>query len=168
MPRHPDFEKIYRQFLQRYCGSREDECEKGKDVYYAWLSKLGLDDTRPYEGKMPAEQAEGFSWVTPHFSVIRQDREARYYEVEALFPLVSMNRNLYTEAELLRGARTLKGSRRQPSRAHSLLRLTREVRQLCVTMPISRSPEGGAPGLDSIHECRVDLGFSGGGCAGRG
>ena len=47
-PRHTDFEKIYRQFMKRYCGSPDKECEKGKSIYYAWLNAHGLDDTKPY------------------------------------------------------------------------------------------------------------------------
>jgi len=30
-PRHPDFEKIYRQFMKRYCGNPEEECERAKE-----------------------------------------------------------------------------------------------------------------------------------------
>ena len=106
MPRHPDFEKIYRAFMKRYCGSAENECEKGKQVYYAWLNKLGLDDTKPY--RRP-QKKEAFRWAKRVFNFIRQDEQAKYYRVEALFPIASMNRNLYTEDELLRAARTLIG-----------------------------------------------------------
>ena len=104
MPRHPDFEKIYRAFMKRYCGSPNNECEKGKQVYYAWLNKLGLDDTKPY--RIPQEK---FQWAKPIFNLIKQDEKAKYYKVEALFPIVSMNRNVYTEEELIRAARTLIG-----------------------------------------------------------
>lgn len=105
-PRHPDFEKIFRQFMKRYCGSRTVECQKGKTVYYAWLNKLGgLDDTKPY---VPQGQHEKFSWIQP-FQVVKRDRDTRYYKVEAAFPLSSMNQNVYTEQELLRAARTLIG-----------------------------------------------------------
>jgi len=104
LPRHPDFEKIYRAFMKRYCGSPDKECEKGKQVYYAWLNKLGLDDTKPY--RIPQEK---FQWAKPIFDLIKQDEKAKYYKVEALFPIVSMNRNVYTEEELVRAARTLIG-----------------------------------------------------------
>ena len=103
-PRHPDFERIYRAFMKRYCGSPDEECEKGKRIYYAWLKKLGLDDTKPY--RMPQER---FSWAKQTLQYVRQDEDAKYYKVEALFPLVSMNRNVYTEDELVRAARTLIG-----------------------------------------------------------
>ena len=104
MPRHPDFERIYRAFMKRYCGSPDKECEKGKQVYYAWLNKLGLDDTKPY--RIPQEK---FQWAKSIFNLIKQDEKAKYYKVEALFPIVSMNRNVYTEEELIRAARTLIG-----------------------------------------------------------
>ncbi|RLG39877.1 MAG: hypothetical protein DRN78_06145, partial [Thermoproteota archaeon] len=105
MPRHPDFEKIYRAFMKRYCGSPDNECEKGKQVYYAWLNKLGLDDTKPY--RLP--QDEAFKWAKPLLKLLKEDKEAKYYKVEALFPGSSMNRNVYTEEELIRAARTLIG-----------------------------------------------------------
>jgi len=89
--------------MKRYCGS-EDECEKGKQVYYAWLNKLGLDDTKPY--RLPQER---FSWAKQTLRFVKQDKEAKYYKVEALFPTVSMNHNVYTEDELIRAARTLIG-----------------------------------------------------------
>jgi len=104
MPRHPDFEKIYRAFMKRYCGSPEEECERGRRYYYAWLNKMGLDDTKPYE--IPQE---AFMWAAPLFTLLKKDEKAKYYRVEALFPTVSMNRNVYTEDELVRGARTLIG-----------------------------------------------------------
>ena len=103
-PRHPDFEKIYRQFMKRYCGSEDNECEKGKRVYYAWLNKMGLDDTKPYR-----KPQEAFNWAKSYFKFIKQDETAKWYKVEALFPIVSMNRNVYTEDELIRAARTLIG-----------------------------------------------------------
>lgn len=47
-PMHPDFQKIYSQFMRQYCGSADKECSKGKDMYYAFLNAHGLDDTKPY------------------------------------------------------------------------------------------------------------------------
>jgi hypothetical protein len=99
MQRHRDFEKIYQQFLKRY-GK-----EKGEQIYYAWLRKLGLDDTKPYGSQM----WEDFRWAAGRIALYKTDGSARYYKVEALFPLESMNRNVYTEDELIRAARTLIG-----------------------------------------------------------
>jgi len=103
-PRHPDFEKIYRQFMKRYCGSPNEECEKGKQIYYAWLKAHGLDDTKPYR-----KPQEAFRWAKPTIKLAKEDEDAKYYKVEALFPVNSMNNNLYLEDELLRAARTLIG-----------------------------------------------------------
>jgi hypothetical protein len=119
LPRHPDFEKIYKAFMKRYCRSAEKECEKGKQVYYAWLNKMGLDDTKPY--RKPQEK---FRWAKPAFDVIRQDKEAKYYKVEALFPTVSMNRNVYTRDELVKAARTLIGKPVNLNHQHSLAGVT--------------------------------------------
>jgi len=105
-PRHPDFEKIYRQFMKRYCGSPNKECEKGKQAYYAWLNAHGLDDTKPYR---KPQESEAFKWAEPLIKFAKEDEGAKYYRVEALFPVSSMNRNIYTEDELIRAARTLIG-----------------------------------------------------------
>jgi len=103
MPRHPDFEKIYQAFMWRYCQDHK-ECDTGKGYYYAWLNKLGLDDTKPYQSPQ-----EKFSWTEPYIQFLKEDDQAKYFKVEALFPLSSMNNNLYTEDELLRAARSLIG-----------------------------------------------------------
>jgi len=102
-PMHPDFVKIYRQFLKRYCGS-DDECEEGKSFYYGWLKRKGLDDTKPYRSPQ-----EAFKWAQPIFQLIKEDPDYKYHKVWAAFPLSSMNLNVYTEDELLRGARTIIG-----------------------------------------------------------
>jgi len=41
IPMHPDFRKIYNDFIKRY-GK-----ERGKEYYYRWLNKNKLDDTKP-------------------------------------------------------------------------------------------------------------------------
>ncbi|MCD6528762.1 hypothetical protein J7L06_00520 [Candidatus Bathyarchaeota archaeon] len=97
-PLHPDFQKILDQFIKRY-GK-----EEGERLFWAWVNKMGLNPDKPY--RMPQEK---FSWAKSVLQLVRQDAEAKYYKVEALFPLVSMNRNVYTEDELLRAARTLIG-----------------------------------------------------------
>lgn len=106
MPRSADFEKIYQAFMWRYC-SGQAECDVGRSNYYAWLSKLGLDDTKPYQH--PQESREKFSWIKPHLEFIKEDEQAKYFKVEALFPLSSMNRNVYTKDELIKACRTLIG-----------------------------------------------------------
>jgi len=51
MPKNKDFQKIYKRFVSQY-GK-----DKGKDLYFAWLSKKGLDDTKPYpKGKEKKEK----------------------------------------------------------------------------------------------------------------
>ncbi len=51
MPKHPDFEKIYKRFINSY-GEK-----KGNELYYAWLNKKGFDDTKPYpKGKEKKEK----------------------------------------------------------------------------------------------------------------
>jgi len=103
MPRHSDFQKIYDAFMWRYCKDHQ-ECEEGKRVYYAWLNKLGLDDTKPYQ-----RPQEKFSWTKSYLQFLKEDEKAKYFKVEALFPLCSMNDNVYTQDELLQAARSLVG-----------------------------------------------------------
>lgn len=101
---HPDFQKIFNAFISRYCPSNT-VCDEGKQAYYAWLNKLDLDDTKPYG----AQQKEAFIWIKPHIKLIREDQDAKYYKVEALFPLTSMNGRVYTRIELQQAVRTLIG-----------------------------------------------------------
>ncbi len=100
--RHPDFERIYNAFLMRYIKLGQTK-EEGEKAYYAWLNKYGLDDTKPYGAK------ERFAWINPHFKLIREDTDAKYYKVEALFPLTSMNGRIYTDNELRQAVRTMIG-----------------------------------------------------------
>lgn len=101
---HPDFQKIFNAFISRYCPSNT-VCDEGKQAYYAWLNKLGLDDTKPYG----SQQKEAFNWIKPHIKLIREDQDAKYYKVEALFPITSMNGRVYTREELHQAVRTLIG-----------------------------------------------------------
>jgi hypothetical protein len=113
MPRSADFEKIYQQFQTRYCtGDSEDTspkggpCKRGDEAYYAWINKLELDDTKPYGSQA---KTEAFKWAEPTIRFLRSEEGKKLYECEALFPLTSMNDNVYTEDELIRGTRTLIG-----------------------------------------------------------
>lgn len=98
MPKHPDFVKIYNQFVKRY-GK-----ERGERFYYSWLSKMKLDDTKPY-----GAQKESFRWVAPHLLAMKEDETNVYWKAEVAFPVASMNRNVYTEDELKSASRTLIG-----------------------------------------------------------
>jgi len=101
-PIHPDFQRILRMFIQQY---GED---KGRRLYYAWLNKYGLDDTKSLDsqrGKL--RRKERFDWAGYLRHIKRED--GKYYKVWAVFPIVSLNLNKYTEDELMRAARTLVG-----------------------------------------------------------
>jgi hypothetical protein len=89
--------------MWRYCNGQA-ECETGKSNYYAWLNKLGLDDTKAYQ-----RPQEKFSWTEPYIQFLKEDEQAKYFKVEALFPITSMNNNVYTKDELLQAARSLVG-----------------------------------------------------------
>jgi len=100
--RHSDFEKIRDQFLTHI----KDEAE-AVNRYNSWIQALNLDETKPY-GDSRKEQ---FSWIKKHvnFGLWKEDNRAKYWQVEAGFPVESMNYNVYTEQELQESARTIKG-----------------------------------------------------------
>jgi hypothetical protein len=98
--RHPDFAKIHSAFLTHY----SKDPKLGEQRYTQWLSALGLDDSKPY-----CKPQERFQWAKNLIEQVKEDPEARYYKVEALFPLESINQNLYTREELLQATRTLTG-----------------------------------------------------------
>jgi len=52
MPKHEDFKKIYARFVKQY-GDK-----KGKDLYFAWLSKNKYDDTIALSGQKKKEKKE--------------------------------------------------------------------------------------------------------------
>lgn len=99
--RHIDFSKILAQFRSRYGP------EQGDSEYYRWIGKMGVDETKYYGFGMK----ESFKWLQKHvnFNIWKQDKTAKYWKVEAAFPVESMNRNVYEKRELELAGRTLKG-----------------------------------------------------------
>lgn len=57
IPKHPDFQKIYKRFVKQY-GKKE-----GEDLYYSWINKHSYDDTKPFPGKAKNEKKEFFCRV---------------------------------------------------------------------------------------------------------
>jgi len=54
MPKHPDFTKVYNNMIKKY-GKK-----KGKEVYFSWLNKNNLNDTRPMPKHVKGEQMGKF------------------------------------------------------------------------------------------------------------
>ena len=100
--RHADFKKIYQQFLKHI----QDENE-AITRYNTWVTTLNLDESQPYG----LSRREQFNWIRRHanFQLWKQDADAKYWKVEAGFPLESMNKNVYNIHELELSARTLQG-----------------------------------------------------------
>lgn len=92
MPRHPDFDHIYQNFIRQY------GAEKGEQFYHAWLNKNGLDDTKPYD---VGEQyfSESFKWAKPAIRLVKEDEDAKWYMVRAATANISMNRNDYRDTQ---------------------------------------------------------------------
>ena len=101
-----DFERIYSEFLN--CYESRDEAER---EYYSWLKALNLNESKPY-----GEARESYLWRKEDLQFIREDADAKYYEVEVGFPTRSMNGNVYRKRDLVAAALTLKG--KHPSLNH--------------------------------------------------
>lgn len=102
MARHPDFQRIFDAFMQQYC--QDSECTEGKAAYQTWLGKIGLDETKPYQ-----RPQEKFAWAKDYIQFVKEDDKAKYFKIRALFPLTSMNNNLYTQHEIVTATKTLIG-----------------------------------------------------------
>ena len=108
--RHPDFEKIHVTFMQHY----SKDLVLGEARYLEWLKDSGLDEIRGYYVQ-GAERAAGvrqsFGWAKFLLQFVKEDQDARYYKVEALFPVESMNKDSppFTRDEVLQAARSLTG-----------------------------------------------------------
>jgi hypothetical protein len=107
MMRHPDFEKIHNAFLKQY----SSDPQFGESRYAEWLKALGLDESASYYDQARARRypKESFQWAQFLLQFVKEDQDAKYYKVEALFPLESMNGVPYTRDELLQATRTLTG-----------------------------------------------------------
>ena len=88
--RHPDFEKIHAAFLQHY----NKDPAFGEARYAEWVKQSGLDETQSYYAQGAARSAkskQSFEWAKFLLQFVKEDQDARYYKVEALFPVESMN-----------------------------------------------------------------------------
>jgi hypothetical protein len=107
--RHPDFAKIYAAFLQHY----SKDPAFGETRYAEWVKLSGLDETQSYYAQGAARAAkskQSFDWAKFLLQFVKEDQDARYYKVEALFPVESMNGGPpFTRDEILQAARSLTG-----------------------------------------------------------
>jgi len=98
-PLHPDFQRILANFIKQY-GK-----EKGTRLFYAWVNKHNLDDTKPYRNadqirECTDELCESFRWVDdPLIQFYKADEDATLWKVVALTANVSQNKNDYTDIE---------------------------------------------------------------------
>jgi hypothetical protein len=109
MSRHPDFEKIHATFMQHY----SKEPALGEERYAEWLAASGLDETKGYYAQAAerAKSHQSFGWAKFLLQLVKEDKDARYYKVEALFAVESMNLDSppFTRDEVLQSARSLTG-----------------------------------------------------------
>ena len=108
--RHTDFEKIHSAFLTHY----SKDPELGESRYADWIKFSGLDETQSYylQGAARANKSkQSFEWANFLLQFVKEDKDAFYYKVEALFPVESMNKDSppFTRDEVLQAARSLTG-----------------------------------------------------------
>jgi hypothetical protein len=108
--RHPDFEKIHSAFLSHY----SQDLKLGESRYEDWVAFSGLDQTQSYYLQGAARAAgtkQSFNWANFLLQFVKEDKDALYYKVEALFPVESMNKDSppFTRDEVLQAARSLTG-----------------------------------------------------------
>jgi hypothetical protein len=107
--RHPDFVKIHAAFLGHY----SQNPSLGESRYVEWVKASGLDDSQSYYAQGAARASgvkQSFEWAKFLLEFVKEDKEAYYYKVEALFPVESMNSGPpFTRDEVLQSARSLTG-----------------------------------------------------------
>ncbi len=85
----------------------------GEARFRQWLKDSALDETRGYyeQGAERAKNRQSFAWADFLLQFVKEDKDAKYYQVEALFPVESMNKDSppFTRDEVLQAARSLTG-----------------------------------------------------------
>lgn len=85
----------------------------GEARYAEWVKVSELDDTKGYyaQAAARAKSSESFEWAKFLLQFVKEDQDAKYYKVEALFPVESMNLDSppFTRDEVLQSARSLTG-----------------------------------------------------------
>jgi len=100
MPIHPDWQELYRSFVEQY-GK-----EKGEEVFYAYCKKHGIDYTKP------RPKRESFSWTG---SIEQIPEKSNLIRGQALHPIKTYHMDewpsvrVYLEEELSKSAQTLAG-----------------------------------------------------------
>jgi hypothetical protein len=103
-PMHADFVRILINFKKQY-GDK-----KGTDLFYAWVNKHKLDDTKPYSnqaqlGECYGSFCESFRWLDePLIKFYKSDDTGKYYKCVALTANMSMNKNDYSDVPEFRQA----------------------------------------------------------------
>jgi len=98
---HTDFKKILDQFKAHY-GDK-----KGQKEFTKWVKKRSLDTSKAYTTTQL--QKESYEWAKPLIQFLKEDKTGKTYKVDAHFAVNSMNRNIYTEDEILHAVHSLPG-----------------------------------------------------------
>ena len=93
---HPHFQRILSIFAQKY-GE-----EEGKKRFEVFVTSHSLNVELPYNPK--SQFKEAFTWAKAGLYKLREDKEARYYAVNAIHAIISMNDNDYTDWKTMTSA----------------------------------------------------------------
>jgi hypothetical protein len=88
---HNDFIKIRDRYFR---GGDLGELE-GYEKFLQFIHKNQLDPALPYDPR--SQFMESFEWIAPEIQFMREDHDAKYYQVVVLSASVSMNNNDYSQ-----------------------------------------------------------------------
>ncbi len=97
---HPTFLRVLRLFTQRYGD------DVGREKFDSFVSKNGLNVGKNYHPNAQFNEAlnEAYGWVGPFIQVMKEDKKAKWYAINALHAIVSLNNNDYTDIENMEDA----------------------------------------------------------------
>lgn len=87
---HPHFQRIYDIFTARYG-------EKAQEHFDNFLAQNRLNPQLPYDTHVQLK--ESFEWAKPYIYKLREDKNAKYYAINCIDAIVSMNDNDYRNWE---------------------------------------------------------------------
>ena len=85
---HPHFQRILDLFNKRYG-------EEGQNKFDYFVANHYLNTSLPYDPR--AQFHESFKWAKPYLYKLREDKDAKYYAINCINAIVSMNKNDYTD-----------------------------------------------------------------------
>ena len=95
---HPNFRRIKELFTQRY------GLGNGTQKYEAFLGHNNLNPTLSYRPDVQGKLRESFQWAKSNIQYLKQDTSAKYYQIQCLHAIVSMNDKDYSDPQAFQQA----------------------------------------------------------------